>query len=109
MEAALFIIALVVLMAICQYMAISVFWHRFVDRLRVQEPGTTTVVIRSFGHDPSALARALARHTRLDLGEIDELVDARGEGVLPLPLSPHRARLLAAEVRALGGELEILR
>ena len=109
MEAALFIMALVVLLAIWQFMAISVFWRRFTDRLRAGEPLTATVVLRSLGDDPSALARALAQHTRLDFGEIDELIETGTTGPLPLRLSPRRAQMLAAEVRALGGELEILR
>ena len=109
MEVPLFIIALVVALAIWQYVAISVFWHRFTNRLRAGEPLTATVVLRSFGDDPSALARALAQHTRLDFGEIDELIETGATGPLPLRLSPRRAQMLAAEVRALGGELEILR
>ncbi len=109
MEAALFIIALVALLAIWQYVAISVFWRRFTSRLRAGEPLTATVVLRSFGNNPSALARALAQHTRLDFGEIDELIETGATGPLPLRLSLHRAQMLAADVRALGGELEILR
>jgi hypothetical protein len=103
----LLILALIVLMAACQMVAIAVFWRRFTWRLRHQEPSIATVAIHSFGPDAGASARVLARYTRLDTGEIDELVGERRTGPLPLPLPWRRANLLAAELRRLGGDAEV--
>ena len=103
----LFFLALVALLAICQFMLISIMWQRFIQSLRAQEPRTALVVIRSFGPDTRAIAQALARHTRLDLNEIDELVEGSRTGPLPLPLSSRQARLLAGELRALGTVVEV--
>ena len=105
-ETVLFIV-LIGLMVGCQIMIISIMWQRFTQRLRAQEPPNAILVIRSFGPDSLATARALARHTRLDLGEIDELVERRRPGPLPLPLASRQANLLAAELRGLGAEVEI--
>ena len=109
MEATLLILALVIVPALCQIMAIQVFWRRLSRWLQTQDPRTATLVIYSFGPDSAAIARTLARHTRLDLGEIDEIVDAHHTGPLPLPLSWRRANLLVAELRALGTDAALER
>ena len=109
MDGVVLILLLVIAPALCQVVVMSLMWRRLAERLRAQEPPTATVVIHSFGSDPAAAARALARYTRLDLGEIDELVDGRHTGPLPLPLSWRRANMLAAEFRGLGAELEVRR
>lgn len=105
--AVVFIIAISLLLGLWQLMAISVFWQHFTERLRVQEPAVAVVVVREWGADTRQIAQALARHTRLDVGEIDELVEQRPAGPLPLPLSWRRAHLLAAELRATGSATEI--
>ena len=106
---ALFILALILLLAAVQIMAITVFWRRFVERLRAQEPNIARLVIHAYGVDSHAVERALGRYTRLDLDEIEELVDKRRLGPLPLPMSWRRAHLLAAELRRLGGTAEVER
>ena len=107
MAAALFLLALVALMALVQIMAIAIFWQRFNRMLHAQAPATTRLVIHAFGPDVAAISRALARYTRLDLSEIDELVDERRTGPLPLPLSSRQANLLAAELRDAGAMVEV--
>ena len=104
---ALFILALILLLAVVQIMAITVFWHRFGERLRAQEPNIARLVIHAYGVDPHGVERALGRYTRLDQDEIEELVDQRQPGPLPLPMSWRRAHLLAAELRRLGGAAEV--
>ncbi len=98
------ILVLLVLLGVMQIMAINIFWQRFILSLRTQEPPVAKVVVRSYGDDASASARVLARYTRLDLGEIDEIVFDRRTGPLPLPLPWGEANRLATELRRLGGD-----
>ena len=107
MEMALFVLALVAFIGLWQMMAISVFWGRFSRALQAQEPATARLAIHAFGPDDAAVSRALAHHTRLDLSEIDEIVEERRTGPLPLPLSSRRATLLAAELRDAGAVVEV--
>ena len=109
MAETLLFLALVLFLAVLQFVIMSIMWSRFTRLLRAQEPRNATVVIRSFGPDADALSRALARHTRLELREIDELVEERRTGPLPLPLSTRRANLLAGELRDLGADVEVER
>jgi hypothetical protein len=106
MSETLFLIAIVLVLVYLQFMAMSVMWQRFVRLLNMQEARTMIVEIRAFGPDPDAIARALARHTRLDLKEIDEIVEQRQTGPLPLPLPARLASLLVADLRALGTDAE---
>lgn len=107
MEGLLLIFALVMIPAIWLLMLLTVMWYRMERYLGTQDPPRARLVIHSFGADGVAMARALARYTRLDLNEIDELLDERRTGALPLPLSWHRARVLAAELRSLGASVEV--
>ncbi len=104
---ALFLLALILLMSVVQIMAITVFWRRFSERLRAQEPNVARLVIHAYGPDEHAVERALGRYTRLDTDEIEELIEMRRPGPLPLPMSWRRAHLLAAELRKLGGAAEV--
>ncbi len=108
MEVLPIILVAMLLLALCQVLAIVTFWRRFSARLRAQEPAAAVVVIRGFGPDALANSRALARYTRLDTSEIDEVISEGRCGRLPLPLSWRRANLLATELRSLGGEIEII-
>ncbi len=103
------ILVLLVLLGVMQIMAINIFWQRFMQSLRTQEPPNARVVVHSYGEDAAASARALARYTRLDLGEIDELVFDGRTGPLPLPLPWGQANRLAAELRSLGGDAVVER
>ncbi len=102
----LFLLGLIVVPALCQMMVFWIVWRRLSLRLQAQEPRTTALEIHSFGDNPPALARPLARHTRLDLAEIDDLIEVRRTGRLPLLLSWRKAQLLSTELRALGAEVE---
>src|SRR4051794_9798805 len=106
MSDTLFLIAIVLFLAYLQFMTMSVMWQRFVRLLNTQEARTMIVEVKEFGPDPDAIARALARHTRLDLKEIDEIVEQRQTGPLPLPLPARLASLLVADLRALGTDAE---
>lgn len=107
MDGRLLILVLLVILGLLQIMAINIFWQRFMRGLQTQEPRIARLVIRSYGDDAAAMARALARYTRLDLGEIDDLVFSRRTGPLPLPLSWRQANQLAAALRDLGGDVEV--
>ncbi len=103
----LFFAFIVLVLATIQFMLMSVMWQRFMRLLRVQEARTARFVIRSYGADDRATYRALAKHTRLDLQEIDELIERRALGALPTPLSDRQAGRLADDLRANGAEVEI--
>jgi hypothetical protein len=103
----LLIIGLSLLIGASHVMAIMLFWRRVVARIRAQPARNTRVVVRAYGPDEAAIARSLARHTRLDLSEIDELVGARQRGPLPLPLAWHEAHLLRDELRQLGCDIDL--
>jgi hypothetical protein len=103
----LLILAISILMALWQMVAIAIFWRRLSVRLHAQEPSTATLIVRALGPDPLANSRVLARYTRLDTSEIDEFIAERQSGPLPLPLSWRRANLLATELRMLGGDAEV--
>lgn len=102
----LFFIALVLILAVINHMVMSVMWQRFVRLLRMQDPRTTRVVIHAHGADARATYRALAKHTRLDLQEIDELIEQQTLGPLPIPLAARQASLLVDELRAAGAQVE---
>jgi hypothetical protein len=103
----LLILAILILMALWQMLAIVIFWRRFSRRLHAQEPSTATLIVHALGPDQLANSRVLARYTRLDISEIDEFIAERQSGPLPLPLSWRRANLLATELRRLGGDAEV--
>jgi hypothetical protein len=103
----LLIIGLSLLIGASHVIAIMLFWRRVVARIRAQPARNTRVVVNGFGLDQAAIARSLARHTRLDLSEIDELIAARQRGPLPLPLSWHEAHLLRDELRQLGCDADV--
>jgi hypothetical protein len=102
----IFFLMLICILSLIQGMVMSVMWQRFQRTLQTQEPRTRRVVISAFGPDRAANARALARHTRLDLAEIDDIVERRQTGPLPLPLSIRDANRLIADLRRLGGAAE---
>lgn len=104
----LFFIALVLIMAVLHWMLMSIMWQRFVRLLRMQDARTTRVVIRAYGTDARATYRALAKHTRLDLHEIDELIEQHRTGPLPLPLGARQASSLAEDLRAAGATVEVM-
>ncbi len=104
----LLIIVLTVLPLVLQLMAISVFSERMARALRRaadQPPFTTAVLIAELGPEPKAVARLLDRATRLDLDEVDAVIDMRG-GRLPLRMSPPAAQRLVRELRTLGATAE---
>ena len=103
----LLMLAIVILMAAWQMVAIAVFWRRLSRRLHAQEPSTATLIVHALGPDQVANSRVLARYTRLDIREIDEFIAEQQSGPLPLPLSWRRANLLAAELHRLGGNAEV--
>ena len=108
MAETLFFIGIVLVLAWCQLMLMSMMWHRLMHLISVQDPRTTRVVIHAFGADTKSAYRALARHTRLDLNEIDEMLEQQTTGPLPVLLSSRNATLLAADLRAAGADVEIV-
>lgn len=103
------ILMLVLIPFILQLMAISVYSDRLgraVRRSADQPPFTSAVVIAQLGPEPRAVARLLDRATRLDPGEVDSLIDARG-GRLPLLMSRSAAQRLVQELRQLGATAEL--
>jgi hypothetical protein len=104
---AVLVVVLAIIPAIGQMIALVLFWRRLVRWLQTQPPRTTAVVVRVWGREYTAMARTLAQHTRLDVDEIDELIEQARPGVLPLLLSHRRAHLLAAEMRRLGAEVDL--
>jgi len=105
---ALLIIALAVVPLVLQLMAISVYSERMARAIRRaadQPPYTTAVVIAELGPEPKAVARLLDRTTRLDIDEVDRLIDMRG-GRLPLLMSLPSAQRLVRELRTLGATAE---
>ena len=104
----LFFIALVLFMAALHWMLMSIMWQRFVRLLRMQDARTTRVVISAYGMDDRATYQALAKHTRLDLHEIDELIEQHRTGPLPLPLGARQAGSLVEDLRAAGATVEVM-
>ena len=107
MDTAIVIVLVVALIAAAQLAGIWIMWQRIAAWMRMQEPRTATVILREHGPDPAATARLLARYTRLDLKEVDEIVDERQTGPLPLRLAPRDANTLAAELRQVGTAAEV--
>jgi hypothetical protein len=103
----LLMLAILILMALWQMVAIAIFWRRCSRGLQAQEPSTAKLIVHALGPDQLANSRVLARYTRLDIGEVDEFIAEHQSGPLPLPLSWRRANLLAAELRTLGGDAEV--
>lgn len=102
------IVLLVVVPAVLQMMAISVYTDRLARAIRRsadKPPFTTLVEIREVGPQPRAVARLLDRATRLDTDEIDALIGRRA-GALPLPMSRPVALRLATELQQLGASVE---
>lgn len=90
--------------AVLQLMAISVYLERMGAALRRagdQPPFTTLVEVIDIGSQTRSVARVLERRTRLDLAEIDAIVEQSG-GMLPLPMSRGAAAQLVGELRAVG-------
>jgi hypothetical protein len=108
MAETLLFIGIVLLLAWVQFMLMSIMWQRFMRLLRMQDPRTTRVIIHAYGTDARATYRALAKHTRLDLQEIDDMIEEQKTGPLPIALGTRQANLLAADLRANGGEVELV-
>ena len=101
------IVVLALIPAILQLMAISMFTERMGRSLHNSAdppPYTTAVTIRHIGPTPQRVARVLDRVTRLDVDEIDGVIEAGG-GRLPLLMSARRARQLVTELRQLGADV----
>jgi hypothetical protein len=89
---------------VVQLMAISVYMERMgraLQRAGDRPPFTTIVELIDPGPQTRAVTRLLERRTRLDLDEIDALIDRRG-GSLPLAMSRGAAYRLVGELRAAG-------
>lgn len=102
------IIVLTVVPLVLQLMAISVYSERMARAIRRaadQPPYTTAVVIAALGPEPKAVARLLDRATRLDVDEVDGVIDTRG-GRLPLLMSLPTAQRLVRDLRQLGATAE---
>src|SRR3712207_3962842 len=105
---ALLIIVLTVVPLVLQLMAISVYSERMARALRRaadQPPFTTAVVIAELGPQPKAVARLLDRATRLDVDEVDSVIEMHG-GRLPLLMSSPAAQRLVQQLRQLGATAE---
>ncbi len=95
--------------AVLQLMAISVYLERMGAALRRagdQPPFTTLVEVIDIGSQARSVTRVLERRTRLDLAEIDAIVEHAG-GTLPLPMSRGAATRLVGELRAAGATATI--
>lgn len=104
----LLIVVLVLVPAVLQLMAISVYTERLARAIRRasdKPPFTTTVVLLDLGPHPRSVARLLDRATRLDDDEVDRVINRRG-GPLPLPMSRPAALRLIHELRQLGASAE---
>ena len=104
----LLIMVLVLVPAVLQLMAISVYTERLARAIRRasdKPPFTTTVVLLELGPHPRSVARLLDRATRLDDDEVDRVISRRG-GPLPLPMSRPTALRLIHELRQLGASAE---
>lgn len=104
----LLIMVLVLVPAVLQLMAISVYTERLARAIRRasdKPPFTTTIVLGDLGPRPRAVARLLDRATRLDDDEVDRVIARRG-GPLPLPMSRPAALRLVHELRQLGASAE---
>ena len=100
----LLLVLLVLVPAVLQLMAISVYTERLARSIRRasdRPPYTTEVELLELGPHPRAVSRLLDRATRLDTDEIDALV-GRGGGSLPLRMSRSAALRLATELQQLG-------
>jgi hypothetical protein len=104
----LLIMLLVLVPAVLQLMAISVYTERLARAIRRSSdkpPFTTTLVLLDLGPRPRAVARLLDRATRLDDDEVDRVITGGG-GPLPLPMSRPAALRLLHELRQLGASAE---
>lgn len=101
---ALIIIILSLIPVVIQLWALNLYMDRMGRALRRADdrpPFTTAVQILDLGPEPRAVARLLDRATRLDLHEVDQVIDRRG-GRLPLPMSRPAALRLVRDLQQLG-------
>jgi hypothetical protein len=100
----LIIVALALGPALLHIFAIKIFWRRVTTALHHAghvSPFNTVVCVAHVGPEAQAVTRLLDRSTRLDLEEIDALVET-GQGRLPLPMSRSAAQQLVQELQRLG-------
>ncbi|MBA3947210.1 MAG: hypothetical protein H0X37_21950 [Herpetosiphonaceae bacterium] len=95
---------IVLLLVLLQLFAINTLWQRvgaMLHRAADRPPFTTTVTIQTLGPQPQAVSQLLDRATRLDLTEVDELIEAGG-GRVPVLMSRPAAERLAQQLRRVG-------
>ena len=105
----LFIVALAIGPALLHIFVISIFWRRVTTTLHHASdvrPLNTVVRVAHVGPDARAVTCLLDRATRLDLDEIDAVVET-GQGRLPLPMSRSAALQLVQELQRLGAVAEV--